>query len=40
MESLRYDVAPYGIRTTIVEPGFFRTDLRIPANVNAEIAAS
>jgi len=27
MESLRYDVAPYGIRTTIVEPGFFRTDL-------------
>jgi NAD(P)-dependent dehydrogenase (short-subunit alcohol dehydrogenase family) len=27
MESLRFDVAPYGIRTTIVEPGFFRTDL-------------
>ncbi len=27
MESLRVDVAPYGIRTTIVEPGFFRTDL-------------
>jgi NAD(P)-dependent dehydrogenase (short-subunit alcohol dehydrogenase family) len=27
MESLRYDVAPYGIRTTVVEPGFFRTEL-------------
>ncbi|MFP2906738.1 SDR family oxidoreductase [Pyxidicoccus sp. 3LFB2] len=27
MESLRFDVAPYGIRTTIVEPGFFRTEL-------------
>jgi NAD(P)-dependent dehydrogenase (short-subunit alcohol dehydrogenase family) len=27
MESLRFDVAPYGIRTTVVEPGFFRTDL-------------
>jgi len=27
MESLRYDIAPYGIRTTIVEPGFFRTKL-------------
>ena len=27
MESLRYDVEPYNIHTTIVEPGFFRTDL-------------
>jgi NAD(P)-dependent dehydrogenase (short-subunit alcohol dehydrogenase family) len=27
MESLRFDVAPFGIRTTLVEPGFFRTDL-------------
>jgi NAD(P)-dependent dehydrogenase (short-subunit alcohol dehydrogenase family) len=27
MESLRFDVAPYGIRTTLVEPGFFRTEL-------------
>lgn len=27
MESLRFDVAPYGIRTTLVEPGFFRTQL-------------
>ncbi|GAA0794729.1 SDR family NAD(P)-dependent oxidoreductase [Spirilliplanes yamanashiensis] len=29
MESLRFDVAPYGIRTTIVEPGFFRTELLV-----------
>jgi NAD(P)-dependent dehydrogenase (short-subunit alcohol dehydrogenase family) len=29
MESLRYDVEPYGIRTTIVEPGFFRTELLV-----------
>ncbi|NQX17992.1 SDR family oxidoreductase [Rathayibacter sp. VKM Ac-2857] len=27
MESLRFDVAPFGITTTIVEPGFFRTEL-------------
>ena len=27
MESLRYEVEPFGIRTTIVEPGFFRTTL-------------
>lgn len=27
MESLRLEVAPFGIGTTIVEPGFFRTDL-------------
>src|SRR6185503_4165005 len=27
MESLRYEVEPFRIRTTIVEPGFFRTDL-------------
>jgi NAD(P)-dependent dehydrogenase (short-subunit alcohol dehydrogenase family) len=27
MESLRYDVAPYNIHTTVVEPGFFRTEL-------------
>ncbi len=27
MESLRFEVEPYGIRTTIVEPGFFRTTL-------------
>jgi NAD(P)-dependent dehydrogenase (short-subunit alcohol dehydrogenase family) len=27
MESLSPEVAPFGIRTTVVEPGFFRTDL-------------
>jgi NAD(P)-dependent dehydrogenase (short-subunit alcohol dehydrogenase family) len=26
MESLRYEVAPFGIKTTIVEPGMFRTE--------------
>jgi NAD(P)-dependent dehydrogenase (short-subunit alcohol dehydrogenase family) len=29
MESLRFDVEPYGIRTTVVEPGFFRTELLV-----------
>ncbi|MCU1533132.1 MAG: short-chain dehydrogenase/reductase [Arthrobacter sp.] len=29
MECLQYDVAPYGIHTTIVEPGFFRTELLV-----------
>jgi NAD(P)-dependent dehydrogenase (short-subunit alcohol dehydrogenase family) len=29
MESLRYDVAPFGISTTSVEPGFFRTELLV-----------
>ncbi|MGO4647337.1 SDR family oxidoreductase [Nocardia sp. 2YAB30] len=32
MESLRYDVAPYNIRTTIVEPGFFRTELLVDSS--------
>jgi NAD(P)-dependent dehydrogenase (short-subunit alcohol dehydrogenase family) len=27
MESLRFEVKPFGIHTTIVEPGFFRTEL-------------
>jgi NAD(P)-dependent dehydrogenase (short-subunit alcohol dehydrogenase family) len=27
MESLRFEVEPFGIRTTIVEPDFFRTTL-------------
>jgi len=27
MESIRLEIEPFGIRTTIVEPGFFRTDL-------------
>jgi NAD(P)-dependent dehydrogenase (short-subunit alcohol dehydrogenase family) len=29
MESLRFEVEPYGIRTTVVEPGFFRTELLV-----------
>jgi NAD(P)-dependent dehydrogenase (short-subunit alcohol dehydrogenase family) len=29
MESLQFDVQPYGIHTTIVEPGFFRTELLV-----------
>ncbi|MFF7601063.1 SDR family NAD(P)-dependent oxidoreductase [Streptomyces mirabilis] len=29
MEALRLDVAPFGIRTTTVEPGFFRTELLV-----------
>ncbi|MET4926264.1 SDR family oxidoreductase [Streptomyces sp. PSRA5] len=32
MESLRHDVEPFGIRTTIVEPGFFRTELLVDAS--------
>ncbi|MFI1731059.1 SDR family NAD(P)-dependent oxidoreductase [Streptomyces acidicola] len=27
MESLHHDVEPFGIHTTIVEPGFFRAEL-------------
>ena len=27
MESLQVEVAPFGIHTTIVNPGFFRTEL-------------
>jgi NAD(P)-dependent dehydrogenase (short-subunit alcohol dehydrogenase family) len=30
MESLTPEVAPYGIHTMVVEPGFFRTDLLTP----------
>jgi NAD(P)-dependent dehydrogenase (short-subunit alcohol dehydrogenase family) len=30
MESLTPEVAPYGISTMVVEPGFFRTDLLTP----------
>jgi NAD(P)-dependent dehydrogenase (short-subunit alcohol dehydrogenase family) len=29
MESLRHDVEPYNIHTTVVEPGFFRTELLV-----------
>ncbi|MFH9828934.1 SDR family oxidoreductase [Streptomyces bobili] len=34
MESLRYDVEPYGIHTTIVEPGYFRTELLVDGSTN------
>ena len=30
MESLTPEVAPFGIRTMLVEPGFFRTELLTP----------
>ena len=33
MESLRPEVEPFGIHTTIVNPGFFRTELLEPASV-------
>ena len=29
MESLRYDIEPFGIKTMAVEPGFFRTELLV-----------
>jgi NAD(P)-dependent dehydrogenase (short-subunit alcohol dehydrogenase family) len=32
MESLQIEVAPFGIYTTIVEPGFFRTNLLEPSS--------
>jgi NAD(P)-dependent dehydrogenase (short-subunit alcohol dehydrogenase family) len=34
MESLRPEIAPYGITTTVVEPGFFRTGLLEPASTS------
>ena len=34
MESLTSEVAPYGIRTMLVEPGFFRTDLLTPESTS------
>lgn len=32
MESLQLEIAPFGIHTTIVEPGFFRTSLLEPSS--------
>lgn len=32
MEALRPEIAPYGITATVVEPGFFRTELLEPAS--------
>jgi NAD(P)-dependent dehydrogenase (short-subunit alcohol dehydrogenase family) len=34
MESLAPEVAPYGIATMVVEPGFFRTDLLTPESTS------
>jgi NAD(P)-dependent dehydrogenase (short-subunit alcohol dehydrogenase family) len=34
MESLTSEVAPFGIRTTVVEPGFFRTELLTPESTS------
>ena len=34
MESLGPEVAPFGIRTMVVEPGFFRTDLLTPESTS------
>jgi NAD(P)-dependent dehydrogenase (short-subunit alcohol dehydrogenase family) len=34
MESLTLEVAPFGIRTMIVEPGFFRTELLTPESTS------
>ncbi|GIJ62857.1 SDR family oxidoreductase [Virgisporangium aurantiacum] len=34
MESLAPEIAPFGIRTMIVEPGFFRTDLLTPESTS------
>jgi NAD(P)-dependent dehydrogenase (short-subunit alcohol dehydrogenase family) len=34
MESLAPEVAPFGIHTMVVEPGFFRTDLLTPESTS------
>jgi NAD(P)-dependent dehydrogenase (short-subunit alcohol dehydrogenase family) len=34
MESLAPEIAPFGIRTMVVEPGFFRTDLLTPESTS------
>src|SRR3982750_1041400 len=39
MESLRAEVAPFGINTTIVNPGFFRTELLTEQSTNYAAAS-
>jgi len=39
MASLRLEVAPFGIHTTIVNPGFFRTELLTPESTHFAEAA-
>jgi NAD(P)-dependent dehydrogenase (short-subunit alcohol dehydrogenase family) len=39
MESLAPGVAPFGIRTMLVEPGFFRTELLTPESTNYAAAS-
>ena len=34
MESLQTEVAPFGITTTVVNPGFFRTELLTEQSTN------
>jgi NAD(P)-dependent dehydrogenase (short-subunit alcohol dehydrogenase family) len=34
IESLSFEIAPFGIRTMLVEPGFFRTELLTPESTN------
>ena len=34
IESLAPEVAPFGIRTMLVEPGFFRTELLTPESTS------
>ena len=34
MESLQVEAAPFGIRTTIVNPGFFRTEILTEQSTN------
>jgi NAD(P)-dependent dehydrogenase (short-subunit alcohol dehydrogenase family) len=39
MESLQAEVAPFGINTTIVNPGFFRTELLTEQSINYAAAS-
>jgi NAD(P)-dependent dehydrogenase (short-subunit alcohol dehydrogenase family) len=38
IESLAPEVAPFGIRIMLVEPGFFRTELLTPESTNRQLA--